>query len=399
MAASLLVFNAGSSSLKCSLYRLHNDAEPRLVAQGVIEALDGNAPLFRAQRADGSGRFERACDTATSVSGYRAAIRSVLEWAEAEAGDAPLAAAGHRVVHGGNRFGDPVFLDADTMAELDRLVPLAPLHMPRGLEPAKALTAMRPDLKQIACFDTAFHRTLPRVECMFGLPRALAEESGVRRYGFHGLSYEFIAGELRRLDPAAASGRTVAAHLGSGASLCALVNGSSVATTMGFSALDGLLMGTRCGSLDPGALLYLLRRPHQDVDSVEQMLYHQSGLLGVSGGISSDLRTLLADPRPAAKEAVALFLHRIRRELGAMVAAAGGIDALVFTGGVGEHGAPIRAAVVEDAAWLGMRLDANANSRNEQRISANDSAVRIWVVPTDENRMIARHCAALLRRG
>jgi acetate kinase len=397
MAVSLVVFNAGSSSLKFSLYSIDSaDADPKRVATGHTEGVGSPRVHVWTQSWNGSVQSEFVqCEIAENND--TAIVRFIMAWAEKQAGDAPLAAAGHRIVHGGSRFKAATLLDEATIAALDNLVALAPLHMPRDLRPVRALAASHPELTQIACFDTAFHCTLPPVERQLGLPRALVREHGLYRYGFHGLSYEFIAGELRRIAPATASRRVVAAHLGSGASLCAMVDGRSVATTMGFSTLDGLLMSTRCGNLDPGALLYLLRRPQTDAGALEHMLYHESGLLGVSGGISGDLRTLITSPSQEAREAVALYVYRIRRELGAMVAAAGGIDALVFTGGVGEHSAEIRAAVVHDAAWLGLKLNFEANMGDAVRIDASDSDVSIWRMATDENRAIAHHCARLLK--
>jgi acetate kinase len=399
MSAALVVFNAGSSSLKVSLFRLDPESDhPQPLATGLVSDLDGSQPRFAAQRTDGSDGLQRTLPPVRDDGGYRALIADVFGWAAHLGGTAPVAAVGHRIVHGGGRFVEPIIIDGKALAELEKLIPLAPLHMPHDLQPVRALGALHPGLTQIGCFDTAFHCTLPAVETRLGLPRALTDGTGLRRYGFHGLSYEYIAGELHRLDPQAAAGRVVIAHLGSGASLCAMVNGRSVATTMGFSALDGLLMATRCGSLDPGALLHLLRQPGADPAAIEHLLYHESGLLGVSGGISSDLRQLLADSRPAAREAVASFIYRIRRELGAMVAAAGGIDALVFTGGIGEHAGTVRAAVADDAAWLGLRLDMAANAQGHGRIDGHGSRVRAWVIPTDENAMISRHCARILRR-
>jgi acetate kinase len=397
MAVTLVVFNAGSSTLKFSLYRIDSSAaDPQRVATGHVEGIGSPRARIWTQSRDRSVQDEPAPHEVADGSDA-AIVQFIMAWAAAQAGDAPLAAAGHRIVHGGSRFTAPALLDAATIAALDGLVALAPLHMPRDLRPVRTLAASHPELTQIACFDTAFHCTLPLVERQLGLPRALVQEQGLYRYGFHGLSYEFIAGELRRIAPATAAGRVIVAHLGSGASLCAMVDGQSVATTMGFSTLEGLLMSTRCGDLDPGVLLYLLRRPETDARTLERMLYRESGLLGVSGGISGDLRTLIADPSQAAREAVALFIYRIRRELGAMIAAAGGIDALVFTGGVGEHSAEIRAAVVHDAAWLGLKLDCEANAGNAVRIDARDSKVSIWRLATDENRAIARHCARLLK--
>jgi acetate kinase len=298
------------------------------------------------------------------------------------------------VGHGGRRFTDPVRIDATVMAALEELVPLAPLHQPHNLGAIAAVAELAPELPQVACFDTAFHRSQPAVAQWYGLPRRFAEE-GLIRYGFHGLSYEFIAAELPAVDPRAARGRTVVAHLGNGASLCALRAGSSVATTMGFTPLDGLLMGTRCGAIDPGAVLYLMDRHGLDTRAVAELLYVESGLLGVSG-IASDMRTLLESSEPGAAAAIDLFVYRIGRELGSLAAALGGLDALVFTGGIGEHAAAIRERVCRDAAWLGLAFDPAANEQGGPRLTRASSAVAAWVMPTDEELMIARHTRALL---
>ena len=291
--------------------------------------------------------------------------------------------------HGGLKYLEPVRIDAGVLAELERLIPLVPLHQPYNLAPIKALRERRPEMPQVACFDTAFHRTQPAVAQAFALPRAYTEK-GIRRYGFHGISYEYIASVLPQYDARAAGGRVVVAHLGNGSSLCALRNGRSVATTMGFSSLDGLPMGTRCGSLDPGVILLFLDHLHMDARAIEAMLYKESGLLGVSG-ISSDMRTLLASSDPRAAEAVDLYVYRIGRELGSLAAALGGLDALVFTAGIGENSAAIRARVCRDAAWLGVELDEAANEAGGPRISRSDSRVAAWVIPTNEELMIARH--------
>jgi acetate kinase len=298
------------------------------------------------------------------------------------------------VVHGGVKFTRPVRIDAVVLGELESLVPLAPLHQPHNLAAIRAVAQHAPQLPQVACFDTSFHRTQPALAQAFALPRPYAEQ-GVRRYGFHGLSYEYIASVLPDIDARAATGRTIVAHLGNGASLCALKTGQSVATTMGFTAVDGLVMGTRCGALDPGVLLFLMDQHGMDARALEELLYQQSGLLGVSG-ISSDMRTLLASADPRAAEAIELFVYRIGRELGSLTAALGGLDALVFTGGIGENAAAIRARVCRDAAWLGLELDQEANERGGPRLSRPDSRVAAWVVPTNEELMIAQHTRRLL---
>jgi acetate kinase len=300
-----------------------------------------------------------------------------------------LLAVGHRVVHGGQLFSAPVLINATVLAELETFVPLAPLHQPHNLATIRALFETMPSLPQVACFDTAFHRTQPEVAQRFALPRRFAD-AGVRRYGFHGLSYEYIASVLPTIDPTLADARIIVAHLGSGASLCAIQNGRSIATTMGFSPLDGLVMGTRCGNLDPGVLLYLIDHYNMNAQALEQLLYYQSGLLGVSG-ISNDMRTLLDSDDPLAKEAIDLFVYRAGREIGSLAAALGGLDALIFTGGIGEHSAVIRAQVCHQAAWLGLQLDDSANETDASRISTLNSKVSAWIVATNENLMIAHH--------
>jgi acetate kinase len=286
-------------------------------------------------------------------------------------------------------------VDASVLAALGKLSPLAPLHQPHNLKPIEILAQMRPDLPQVACFDTAFHRAQPEVAQAFALPPEITDR-GVRRYGFHGLSYEYIAGALPQIDPRAAAGRTVVAHLGNGSSLCALVKGRSVASTMGFTAVDGLPMGTRCGNLDPGVLLYLMDELGMDARAIENLVYKKSGLLGVSG-VSSDMRTLLASDDKRARFAVALYTYRIGRELGSLAAAAGGLDALVFTAGIGEHASVVREMVCRDAAWLGVALDPAANQSGGPRISAAASKVAVWSIPTNEELMIARHTAKIAR--
>ncbi len=351
----------------------------------------GTKPYFKATGPDGGLLAERRYDTGASREGL---LADLLTWIKGSADDVELRAVGHRVVMGGPRYQAPVRITEEVMQALTGLIPLAPLHQPVNLEPIQEIASIAPDLPQVACFDTAFHRTIPPVAQRYGLPRALIDE-GVRGYGFHGLSYEYITGELSRLDPKAASGRTVVAHLGSGASLCALVGGQSVACTLGFSVLDGLLMGTRPGRLDPGILLYLMQTKGMDAAAIEKLLYKESGLLGVSG-ISNDMRDLLASGEASAKEALELFVYRAARELGSMVAAAGGLDALVFTAGIGEHDAFTRAGICERSAWLGIALDESANRNHDPRISKADSAVGVWVIPTNEELMIARHTWGLI---
>jgi acetate kinase len=290
-----------------------------------------------------------------------------------------------------------VLVDEGVLERLDQLVPLAPLHQPHNLAPIRALMKLRPGLPQVACFDTAFHATQPVLAQSFALPPEITSR-GVRRYGFHGLSYEYVASVLPSVDARAAAGRTIVFHLGNGSSMCALSQGRSVASTMGFTAVDGLPMGTRCGSIDPGVILYLMDELAMDARAIEKLIYQQSGLLGVSG-ISSDMRTLLASDDPRARLAVDLFVYRIGRELGSLAAALGGLDAVVFTAGIGEKAAPVRERVCADAAWLGVALDPVANNKHGQRITHPDSAVAAFVVPTNEELMIARHTAAALARN
>ena len=384
----LLVINAGSSSIKFAVYR--TDASPvSLVvdAAGQIEGI-GNQPSFTVKNPQGLVVVERklSVDEAPNHTG---AINLLRVWLWDYFADGTLLAAGHRVVHGGQYYSAPVLMNAKVLAELENLVPLAPLHQPHNLATIRALLETLPALPQVACFDTAFHRAQPAVAQRFALPRHFSDE-GVRRYGFHGLSYEYVVSVLPGIDAALANARVIVAHLGSGASLCALHHGQSIATTMGFSPLDGLMMGTRCGSLDPGVLLYLMNRHGMDARALEQLLYHQSGLLGVSG-ISNDMRALLASDDPRAQEAIELFVYRVGREIGSLAAALGGLDALVFTGGIGEHAAAIRALICRQATWLGLELDEAANEAAATRISTPASTLSAWIVPTDENLMIARH--------
>jgi acetate kinase len=326
--------------------------------------------------------------------GHRDALALLLDFLDREIGGARISGVGHRVVHGGLEFMAPTRVDATTVGRLARYVPLAPLHQPHNLAAIRLMLERLPGVPEIACFDTAFHRTIPEVAQLFALPPRFAA-AGVRRYGFHGLSYEFVASALPGIDPRAAAGRTVVFHLGNGSSMCALAGGLSVATTMGFTAVEGLPMGTRSGSIDPGVLLFLIDELGFGVRDVERLLYHESGLLGMSG-ISSDMRELLASDAPAARVAVEVFVYRARRELGSLVAALGGLDAIVFTAGIGENQPEVRERICRDSAWLGVEIDPEANLRHGPRISTAASSVSAWVVPTDEETMIARHVARLL---
>jgi acetate kinase len=388
---AIVVLNAGSSSVKFSVYfRRAGQLELRL--RGQIEALS-SAPHFIAKDASGATVSEKSWPEGTKL-GHDGALAHLFAFLRERADGAKLVGVGHRVVHGGMAYTQPVRVDARRLAALDRFVPLAPLHQPHNLAAIRAVMQRAPEVPQVACFDTAFHRTNPEIAQMFALPYEL-HETGVRRYGFHGLSYEYIASALPGVDARAAQGRTVVLHLGNGASMCALQGGRSVASTMGFTAVDGLPMGTRTGNLDPGVVLYLMDERGMDARAVEKLLYQQSGLLGVSG-IASDMRTLLASGAPRAKLAIDLFVYRIGRELGSLAAALGGLDAIVFTAGVGENSAEIRARVCAVAEWLGVEIDAAANVAGGPRISSATSRVAAWTLPTNEELMIARHTERLL---
>jgi acetate kinase len=385
MSDALLVLNAGSSSLKFSVFL--DDDPPRPLLRGHIEGLL-TSPRFMARDAK-DVIAEKTWPAGTRLT-LRSAIEFLFSWGRTGVlGGHRIVAVGHRVVHGGTRFTGPALVDAATIAELEALSSLAPLHQPHNVAAIAAVARTAPSLPQVACFDTAFHRTQPPIAQAFALPGQYADE-GVRRYGFHGLSYEYVASVLADTDQRAATGRAVVAHLGNGASMCAMSGGRSVATTMGFTALDGLVMGTRCGEIDPGVLLYLLDRHHMTPRALKQLLSEQSGLLGVSGR-TSDMRELLRNSDANSVEAVDLFIYRISRALGSLAAALGGLDALVFTGGIGEHAAFIRARVCRDAAWLGVELDEVANARGGPCISRVTSRASAWVIPTNEEAMIALH--------
>jgi acetate kinase len=391
MADVFGVLNAGSSSIKFSLFA-ERGGELVLTQRGQVEGLY-TAPRFEAKSPDGAKIAGKAWAEGEAIGHEGGLLHLAGHLREATANER-LAGVGHRVVHGGLDHTQPVRLDAAVVKTLERFVPLAPLHQPHNLTPIRLLLERQPGLPQVACFDTSFHRTAPPVSQRFAIPTSFHDE-GVQRYVFHGLSYEYIASVLGRHDPRAAAGRTVVLHLGNGASMCALEGGRSVASTMGFTAVDGLPMGTRCGAIDPGVILYLLQQRGMDAKAIEKLIYSESGLLGVSG-ISSDMRTLLASDDPRAKLAVDLYLYRIRRELGSLAAALGGLDAIVFTAGIGENAPAIREAVCRDAKWLGVELDAGANAARGPRISTAASRVAAWVLPTNEELMIARHTRRLV---
>lgn len=392
MSDAILVLNAGSSSLKFTDFVIDGDRLEVKVG-GKLEELYGRA-RFQARDAAGAVVGQRDWPEAAPPR-HEGALTFLFDWLGEHSGDA-VVAVGHRVVHGGEHYSTPVILDPAVMKQLHALDSLAPLHQPHNLLPVEILAEQRKGLPQIACFDTAFHHTAPKIAQAFALPPAITGR-GVRRYGFHGLSYEYIASVLGDYDRRAASGRTVVLHLGNGASICAMRDGRSVASTMGFTALDGLPMGTRSGNLDPGVVLYLMQELKMTAKEIETLLYKESGLLGVSG-VSSDMRELLASDSPRAKFAVELFAYRIVREIGSLAAALGGLDAIVFTAGIGERAAAVRSAVASQLGWLGLELDAAANDGNGPRISRADSRVAAWVIPTNEELMIAKHCLALMGR-
>jgi acetate kinase len=391
MANAIVVLNAGSSSIKFSLF-LERQGVLELDLRGQVEGLYTNA-RFVSKAPDGTIKAEKTWPAGVSLD-HDGALDHLVAHLRAELADDRLIGIGHRVVHGGLAYTQPVRVDAAVLKVLETFAPLAPLHQPHNLAPIRRVLARVPELPQVACFDTAFHRSQPEVAQMFALPAEL-RDAGVMRYGFHGLSYEYIASVLPDIAPRLAKGRCVVLHLGNGASMCALEAGRSIASTMGFTAVDGLPMGTRSGALDPGVILYLMDQRGMDARGIEKLLYTQSGLLGVSG-ISSDMRTLLSSAEPRAKLAVDLFLYRIRRELGSLSAALGGLDGIVFTGGIGENAPVIRSRVCRDAAWLGVELDEEANAGGRECISGGSSRVEAWVVPTNEELMIARHTRRLL---
>lgn len=389
---AVMVLNAGSSSLKFAIFALVNQA-PQAVFHGQIEGI-GVKPHFMAQ-ADANRETLADLYIPGESLHHEDVLSFLLDWIDEHAQAYDVIGVGHRVVHGGRDYAAPMVINNASLAALKALTPLAPLHQPHNLAPIEAIRALKPQLPQVACFDTAFHRTKPLVEQTFGIPRALTAE-GVLRYGFHGLSYQYIADSLPDYLPAEkANGRVMVAHLGNGSSMCALKNRQSMASTMGFTALDGLMMGTRTGALDAGVVLYLLEQKHLNSQEITDLLYKKSGLLGVSG-ISSDMRTLLASDHPAAQEAVELYAYRINRELGSLAATIDGLDVLVFTAGIGEHSAAVRQLVCDQAAWLGVKIDPAHNAANETVISTPDSAVNVLVIPTNEELVIARHTAALV---
>jgi acetate kinase len=387
MTPVLIVLNAGSSSLKFQVFDMPDEAEPRLAWKGLYEGLGGDAH-FIVRDTNGAILDERSWDPGEEL-GHEEALMHLIAWLREHQEGRKLVAIGHRVVHGGAAFSSPVLVDESVLQSLEVLVPLAPLHQPHNLEPIRIVRRRLPGMPQVACFDTAFHQSQSDIATLFALPREMRER-GVRRYGFHGLSYDYIASVLKHYDPRLAEGRVIVAHLGNGASLCALQGGVSIATTMGFSALDGLPMGTRCGAIDAGVVFFMLREMKLSPEAAERMLYTKSGFLGVSG-LSNDMRVLRANAAENAdsRRAIDLFVYRILREIGSLVAALGGIDGLIFTAGIGENDAATRAEVASGLAWAGLTLDERANSTGGPRISTG-SGPEVWVIPTNEELVIAR---------
>ncbi len=391
MKQGILTINAGSSSIKFALFPLDHPISPAAEVSGQIDGIGAETTQMVAKNRAG----ERIADQVLEGGkvSHAQSFDALLKWFTASHANWQIVAVGHRVVHGGERYSKPTLIDDVVLGHLQSFIPLAPLHEPHNVAGIIALQALLPTVPQIACFDTAFHRSQPEVAQTFGLPRQITAE-GIKRYGFHGLSYEYIARALPQ-HSGRATGRVVVAHLGNGASMAAMVDRKCVATTLGFSTIDGLVMGTRCGNLDPGVILHLMETKNLSVKDMTRMLYKESGLLGVSG-LSQDMRTLLASDKPEAGEAVNLFCYRIARELGSLAAAAGGLDALVFTGGIGEHAAEVRRRVCLQSEWLGIRLNPEANARHELRISAGNSSVDVLVIPTNEEWMMAHHAQTLL---
>jgi acetate kinase len=383
----ILTLNAGSSSLKFAAFRLANGGEPSLLASGQIEGIGATAK-GSVKRASGETADLNFGGSLARID-HAAAMGAILGWLKKAGYDSSIAAVGHRIVHGGPDYAEPIRIDDATLAKLKALIPLAPLHQPHNVAGVEAAMKAFPSTPQVACFDTAFHRTHPFINDTYGLPRSYYDE-GIRRYGFHGLSYEFITRKLRTIAPQIARDDLIIAHLGNGASMCAVHDGRAVATTMGFTALDGLSMGTRCGQIDPGVVLYLMAEKKMSADAISDLLWKDSGLKGMSG-LSQDMRELEASEDPSARDAITYFVSRIRRELASLAAAVNGAKAIVFTAGIGEHSWKVREAALKDMEWMGVRLDAEANRANAQMISAKNSSTIVFVIPTNEELMIAEH--------
>ena len=389
MISVILTLNAGSSSLKFAAFTLSDGGEPRELASGQVEGIGATAKgsVTTAAGEKSALSFERSAGHVDHV----AAMAAILGWLRQAGYDSSVAAVGHRIVHGGPDLAEPALIDEATLAKLRALIPLAPLHQPHNVAGVEAAMKAFPSTPQVACFDTAFHRSHPFIDDTFALPRSYYEE-GVRRYGFHGLSYEFITRKLRAIVPKVARQDVIIAHLGNGASMCAVHDGRAVASTMGFTALDGLAMGTRCGQLDPGVVLYLMAEKKMSAEEISDLLWKNSGLKGMSG-LSQDMRELEASDSPAARDAIAYFVSRVRRELAALSATVNGAEAIVFTAGIGEHAWKVREAALEDMEWMGVHLDADANRANAEIISAKHSPTIVFVIPTNEELMIAEHTA------
>jgi acetate kinase len=389
MSDAILVLNAGSSTVKFGLFEIAAGG-PQLLCKGLLDEHDAT-PQLTIKANDGEVLFDKPKSDSSDEAGL---LDDILRWVDGYLACDELIAIGHRIVHGGPHFVAPVVIDEPVLAALQALTPLAPLHQPRSLQPITPLLALRPELPQIACFDTAFHHDLGPKARRFAIPRKY-DAMGIRRYGFHGLSYQFIAHRLAEISPELAAKRTVVAHLGSGSSLCAMLDGRSVDTTMGLTALDGLVMGTRCGTIDPGVLLYLQRQQGMSAAELERMLYNESGLLGVSG-LSADMRVLVGSSEPHAIEAVDLFVERAAKEIAAMAVGLGGLQCLVFTGGIGEHSWQVRERICARLRWLGIEIDAGANDASDDVISVSNSKIEVRIIPTSEETTIARDCVALL---
>ena len=388
---TILVVNAGSSSVKFQVFRADGDSEPQRLVQGQMDGI-GTRPRLRAEAADKRRLIDQSYGP-EQVPDVPAAMQAAGSWLRETQQLEPIAV-GHRVVHGGPKYDRPALLDHDVLADLERYVPLAPLHQPNNLAPIRSILASSPELPQVACFDTAFHRSHDALADHYAIPQRLHDE-GVRRYGFHGLSYEYIAGRLPDVAPEIASGRVIVAHLGSGASMCALMGGRSVESTMGFTALDGLPMGTRPGRIDPGVALHLIQEKRMSAGEVQDFFYRECGLKGLSG-VSNDVRELEASSDPKARFALDYFAHQVGLHAGLLAAALGGLDAFVFTAGIGENSPSMRTRIVEKLAWLGAALDPAANAAGRISIAGRDGRIGLYVLPTDEEIMIARHTLALL---
>jgi len=386
-----LILNAGSSSMKFCVYERPASEAWRLEARGQIEGI-GSSPRLSVKYDDLLKSAKQ--DLGGSVSNGSEAIDALAAWLRSQYSGSPVLGVGHRVVHGGARFTGPAVVTKEVLAALQELIPLAPLHQPYNLAAIQAVSDRMPSVPQVACFDTSFHRGHSEVADLIPLPADLRKD-GLQRYGFHGLSYEYISSVLPQVAPEIADGRVIVAHLGSGASLCALKNGKSVDSTLGFTALDGLCMGTRPGAMDPGVVLHLFQSLNLSAKEVETLLYKKSGLIGISG-ISNDMRDLLDRPEPEARLAIDYFVYRVAKEIGALAAVLGGLDAIVFTAGIGENSSEIRRRISEACAWLGVEIDSAANGKQETRISTSASKLSVWVIPTNEELMIARHTGALL---